>query len=148
MLTANGNDTRRVVARYADGRILKGTTQDFSPQKERFHLHPSGSERAPAVQVALAELKALFFVRSFEGDPKHVESDGLEEAKGQGRRVRVTFNDGEVIAGFTMGFSGDKPGFFLLPSDLSSNNLRIFVVRLAVRKLEWLAGPVAAATAR
>lgn len=139
------DDCRRVVARFADGRILKGTTHDFAPLKVQFHLFESGKETAPATRVNLAELKAVFFVRTFEGNSRHVADNEVAEARGQGRRVRVTFMDGEVVAGFTMGFSDDKPGFFVIPSDAACNNARIFVVRHAVRSIEWVAGPMAAA---
>jgi hypothetical protein len=33
-----------VVARYQDGRIVKGTTYDFGPQKKGFHVVPLGEE--------------------------------------------------------------------------------------------------------
>ena len=33
-----------VVARFQDGRTLKGTTRDFGPNKQRFHLFPWGKE--------------------------------------------------------------------------------------------------------
>jgi hypothetical protein len=140
------DDGTRVVARFTDGRMLKGTTHDFAPIKTQFHVSESGKVAAQTTRVSLAELKAVFFVRSFEGDSKHVVDNELATARGQGRRVRVTFNDGEVIAGFTIGFSEDKPGFFLIPADAACNNARIFVVRQAVRSIEWVAGPVAAAT--
>ena len=139
------DDGTRVVARFTDGRMLKGTTHDFAPIKTQFHLYESGSQVARTTRVSLAELKAVFFVRTFEGDPGHVTDNDVTEARGQGRRVRVTFNDGEVVAGFTVGFSEDKPGFFLIPRDAACNNARIFVVRQAVRSIEWVAGPVAAA---
>lgn len=131
------------MARFADGRILKGITNDFSPMKERFHLFPAGDAAAKAVEVALTDLKALFFVRTYEGNPTHVPKDGFEAANGHGRRVRITFNDGEMMAGFTTGYSDDKVGFFLLPADPTCNNARIFVVLRALRKLEWVPGPVA-----
>jgi hypothetical protein len=138
------DDGTRVVARYADGRMLKGTTHDFAPIKTQFHVSESGKVAAQTTRVSLAELKAVFFVRTFEGDSGHVANNDVAEARGQGRRVRVTFNDGEVVAGFTMGFSDDKPGFFLIPADAACNNARMFVVRQAVRSIEWVAGPVAA----
>jgi len=140
------DDGTRVVARYADGRMLKGRTHDFAPLKTQFHLSDSGNVTAQTTRVNLAELKAVFFVRTFEGDSQHVADNEVAEARGQGRRVRVTFNDGEVVAGFTMGFSDDKPGFFLIPADGACNNARIFVVRQAVRSIEWVAGPVTAVT--
>jgi hypothetical protein len=30
----------KIVVRYQDGRINKGVTSDFSPNKDLFHLHP------------------------------------------------------------------------------------------------------------
>jgi hypothetical protein len=140
------DDGTRVVARFTDGRMLKGTTHDFAPLKTQFHVYESGNVAAQTTRVNLTELKAVFFVRTFDGDPRHVTDNEVAEARGQGRRVRVTFNDGEVVAGFNMGFSEDKPGFFLIPADAACNNARIFVVRQAVRSIEWVAGPFAAAT--
>ena len=57
-----------VVARYMDGRIAKGTTYDFGPQKNTFHVI-SGKEDDQKVsnEIFLSELKAVFFVKSLEG---------------------------------------------------------------------------------
>ena len=60
----------KVVARYRDGRLLKGSTSDFQPNKDRFHLALSDAgPGARPVEVRLSELKAVFFVRDFKGDP-------------------------------------------------------------------------------
>ena len=55
MMTANH---RKVVARYADGRLVKGYTFDFGPSQARFHVfaHPAAS--GPSTQVLVRELKA------------------------------------------------------------------------------------------
>ena len=127
-----------VVARFVNGRILKGTTRDFSPQRPSFHLHPEGDARAGAVQVPLVELKAAFFVRSLEGDRDHVEEMDFLDKGTQGRRVRVTFKDSETLVGTTVGYTPDRAGFFLLPADPESNNLRVFVVSASVSKVEFL----------
>lgn len=126
-----------VVARFADGRMLKGTTRDFSPQRPSFHLHPEGDARAGAIQVPIAELKAAFFVKSLEGDKDHVESMELDRSS-QGRRVQVAFKDGEILAGTTVGYTPDRAGFFLVPADPESNNLRVFVVTASVSKVDFL----------
>lgn len=130
-----------VVARFLDGRVLKGTTQDFAPQKPIFHLAVWGDPTAKALAIPIGSLKALFFVRTYEGDPKHVENQDVTRAKGQGRRIVVTFRDGEVVSGFTTGYSNDKPGFFVIPADPASNNARVFVVAAAVKKVEWAEAP-------
>ena len=57
----------------------------------------------------------------------------------------MTFLDGETMAGFTMGYSKDKPGFFLIPADPEGNNQRVFVVRAATRSVEFVPAGAAAA---
>ncbi|MDX1631722.1 MAG: hypothetical protein R3234_07665 [Thermoanaerobaculia bacterium] len=122
------------MARYTNGRIVKGTTNDFFPTKESFHVQEESGE---TVAIRRDDLKALFFVKSFEGDPEHEEDTSFEGTTAQGRKMRVTFEDGETLAGFTMGFSRDRPGFFLFPSDEESNNSRIFVVGSAVESVSF-----------
>jgi len=122
-----------VVARYRDGRNVKGTTQDFAPAKTRFHVFPNGDRTARAVDVNFEDLKAVFFVKSYDGDPKHDEDYSFDRVKGHGRKATVTFEDGETIIGYTMGYHADRPGFFLVPADEDSNNARIFVINAAVK---------------
>lgn len=126
-----------VVARFLDGRMLKGTTHDFTPHKAIFHLAIWGEPNAKGIAVPLGALKALFFVKSFEGDAKRVDDHDLSNAKGDGRRIMVTFTDGETLCGFTTAHAKEKPGFFVVPADLKSNNARVFVMSSAVRKILW-----------
>lgn len=132
-----------VVARFTDGRVLKGTTHDFSPSKAVFHLHGVCDATARGLLVPLASLKALFFVKSYEGNAKHVENLDFAAAAGQGRRIVVTFIDDEVVAGFTTGYAKDKQGFFVVPADPRSNNARIYVVTASVKSVAWANGPAA-----
>jgi hypothetical protein len=129
-----------VVARYQDGRVLKGVTNDFLPAKDRFHLVPL--ESAPGskpVEVLIADLKALFFVRDFAGDPQHKESGEFDPAKAAGgRKIRVLFKDGETLVGTTQGYQPGRPGFFVIPADAKSNNERCFVVSVATREVSFL----------
>ena len=62
----------RIVARFADGRMLKGTTQDFAPAKDAFHVIGSEGGSRPE-RVAVADLKAVFFVKSLVGNPAYME---------------------------------------------------------------------------
>ena len=130
-----------VVARFLDGRVLKGTTHDFAPNKPAFHLHGVCDASTRGLNVAISELKAVFFVKSFGGDSKHVENLDVASAAGQGRKILVTFADDEVVAGFTTGYAKDKQGFFLVPADPRSNNARVYVVTAAVKRVAW-ADPV------
>jgi hypothetical protein len=126
-----------VVARFLDGRVLKGTTHDFAPSKPVFHLHGVCDAASRGLSVPISALKAVFFVKSFEGNAKHVENLDVNAATGQGRKIVVTLLDDEVIAGFTTGYAKDKQGFFLVPSDPRSNNARIYVVTAAVKHVAW-----------
>jgi hypothetical protein len=123
---------RKVVARYLDGRVVKGYTFDFGPSQPRFHVFAEPSATGASTQVLLRELKALFFVRDLVGDP--ARQDGQRFPPGDvGRHVEVRFRDGEVMAGTVDGTWTDAPGFFLVPADPASNNLRVYVVATATR---------------
>ena len=123
----------RVVARFADGRTLKGTTQDFAPTKDAFHVITSEGGARP-IKVVLADLKAVFFVKDLIGNALYNESKEFLRTV-PGKRLQVTFADGEMIVGSTQAFHPDGPGFFLVPADPRSNNDRVFVVMKAVRSV-------------
>lgn len=126
----------RIVARFVDGRMLKGTTQDFAPGKDAFHVIGSEGGAQP-VRVEVAALKAVFFVKSLIGNPAYAE---LKEFEGpaDGRKVQVTFNDGEVLVGATQSYQADRPAFFVVPADPRSNNDRVYVIATAVRSVSFL----------
>jgi hypothetical protein len=129
----------KVVARHADGRIVKGSTTDFSPAKDVFHVMPSGPG-VNAVTVRLAELKAVFFVKDLAGNPRHDERKSFDPARpAVGRKISIEFKDGEVLVGTTQGYQPDRPGFFLVPADPETNNERCYIVTAAVRKVTVLA---------
>ncbi len=130
----------KVIVRYVDGRRLKGYTQDFFPNKAFFHLqladNPPGSE---TIEVLMKDLKAVFFVREFEGNPKYQEKKTFPPGeKIAGRLVEVTFKDGEVLRGSTLGYDPNRPGFFFFPADPDSNNLRVFAIFQAIRRIQFI----------
>ena len=128
----------KVVARFREGTLLKGSTQDFFPKKESFHVQVEGRPGEPLQEVEVSQLKALFFVKTFEGDPQHQSPESLDGATGSGRKMLVTFEDGEQMLGFTMGYNPQAAGFFLIPADAESNNERVFVVNAAVTSIDWV----------
>lgn len=125
----------KVVARFRDGRIVKGTTTDFLPARDAFHVHPEGGG-AP-VTVKHADLKAIFFVRDFAGNPAHRPKNEFDPAKPViGRKIRVVFLDDEVIVGTTQGYQPGRPGFFVVPADVDSNTERCYVLAAATREVK------------
>ena len=124
----------QVVVHFADGRLLKGHATDFFPNKETFHMTEKSSGGTNEIKVS--ELKGVFFVRTFEGDPKRQERKDLERV-GMGKRIQVKFKDGEMLIGYTSGYSPDRPGFFVFPSDPDCNNEKVFVVTAATESVSF-----------
>ena len=136
------SENLRVIARFADGRLLKGTTQDFLPNRPQFHLLPA--DGSPAVEVRCGRLKALFFVRTLEGEPAHEDLRGFLDAPAQtaqGRKVAVQFRDGEFMCGHALSYQPEREGFFLTPVDPAGNNIRVFVIVAATARIKT--GPAA-----
>jgi len=132
-------ETLKVVARYIDGRVVKGLSQDFFPNKDRFHVYPADKSSGEAAEILLKELKAVFFVRDFAGNFQYDErKEYVEGDKPSGRKIEVTFKDGEVLVGTTLGYDPSRPGFFLFPADPKSNNVRVFAVTTSVKKVRFL----------
>ena len=136
-----------VVAHFIDGTLLKGTTEDFSPNRPLFHLQEVGRDATVAVQCK--KMKAVFFVRDLNGNPERRDIPGFLEGPGvtnQGKKVAVRFKDKETIFGYTLSYSRERSGFFLTPADPGSNNLRVYVMTAAT--LEVRVGPQADALAQ
>jgi hypothetical protein len=127
---------QKVIARYHDGRVLCGYTNNFHPSKSQLHLS-SNPRQGDATSVPLSQLKALFFVREFVGDPTFVDRKAFVEPP-QGRKVEVTFHDNEILIGSTLGYRGAGNGFFVHPADSRSNNLRVFVTAAGARRVRFL----------
>jgi len=129
----------KVVVRYLDGRIIKGFSQDFSPNKDHFHVYPADKSSGEGIEVFFKVLKALFFVRDFVGDAQYNERKEYTQGdKPSGRKIEVTFKDGEVLVGTTMAYDPNRPGFFFFPADPKSNNIRVFAVTAAVKKVRYI----------
>lgn len=127
---------QKVIARFRDGHLVRGYTADFHPSKPQLHLsaEPNSSD---TVFLQLSQLKALFFVRDFTGDQTRVDRQEFGAAP-QGRKVVITFNDGETLLGSTLGYRGEGNGFFVHPADPRSNNLRVFVAPGATQQVRFL----------
>jgi hypothetical protein len=132
----------RVVVRFTEGKVLKGTTQDFLPNRPTFHL--TRTDGGPMVEVQCKSLKAVFFVRTFKGDPLRTSVKGFlaaPAATALGKKIAVRFTDGELLCGYTLAYQSGREGFFMTPADPQSNNLRVYVVTASTAEVK--AGPAA-----
>ncbi len=135
-------DREKSVVRFSDGKVLKGYLRDFSPQAADAVLEEDGTGTMHTVRVD--DLKAVFFVKSFEGNHEYRDKKTYGISHNRGRRAFIKFKDGESLVGFLdgsvpweKGFFLSKPvdgtrGFFLYPADSNVNNIRIFVVSASV----------------
>lgn len=125
----------KIVLHFLDKRIVKGITNNFSPNKKLFHIEEMVTKKT--IEVDVGQLKGIFFVKSHEGNKQYKEKKNIERS-GLGRKVTVTFRDGETIIGYTTGFSRDRAGFYLFPEDPDSNTIKIFVVIDATKEIAFL----------
>lgn len=134
---ATSTGWQKIVVRYREGRLLKGFTHDFHPSRAQFSLRPT-VHAAPAecIHIPLSHLKAVFFVRDFDGNPHRMKSKTFTRPL-SGRRIEVTFVDDEVLLGATLSYRPDRLGFFVIPADHSANNQRVFVVAGAIRHIRF-----------
>lgn len=132
----------KTVTRLNNGNLLKGYMKDFSPNQKELTVEETGTARQHHVKTE--DVKAVFFVKSFEGDHEYKEKKSYGIAKIKGQRVFVKLRDGESMVGFLEGDvpwergfflskqDSDLKGFFLLPVDEDTNNIKVFVVASSI----------------
>jgi hypothetical protein len=124
----------KIVVHMKGGKILKGVTQDFLPDRDAFHLLPAEGGGVP-MRIRLEEMKALFYVKDYIGNRDFVARRQFDAAKRAGRRAILTFTDGETMWG-TIGEGNEGgAGFYFFPVDEEDNNIRIFVIRSSLEQL-------------
>lgn len=139
-MNANRSSTRKqVVVRKLDKEVVKGFVDPAS------YLRPEGLEvldrEGRLVHIPLHEVKGVFFVREFDGNPQRTERKVFHSRpRLAGLWVRLTFKDSEVLEGVLTNdlLAIDPLGFFLTPPDFYSNNLRMFIPRGALSGIEVL----------
>jgi uncharacterized protein DUF6982 len=124
----------KVVVHFRDGRLLKGYTSDLTVNQPTFRLTPVdwGGETET---IQIESLKAVFFVKDFAGDSAYSEKKAFApDAPYAPGRVEFHMEDGESLVGVVQDYQPDEAGFFLVPADPQSNNVRCFVVGKAIKR--------------
>jgi hypothetical protein len=100
-------------------------------------VSPDGAKHG----VSLHELKALFFVKSFEGSKQYSELKFFSaHPVVEGIWARLNFHDNETIEGViynSLHFLSND-GFFLKPPDPRSNNQMMYVLKGSLRDFRIL----------
>jgi len=130
VLQGSGREGTKIVLAYLDKRRERGLVFGFRPFGDSFTLYPPGDEnRTSPREIEFTRLKSIYFVKSHEGNKDYKENKlKMPEVYREGRKVEVSFEDGERMVGTTDGVSEKRTGFFFQPADPKSNNLEIFVV--------------------
>ncbi len=134
-------DLNTIEVHYRDGRILRGFTLDLFPTKPTFHLTlAEASPGAKSVDVEIAQLKAIRFLKAAAGEaaPAAPGPAGEPKPAAVGRKIRVLFQDGELLLGTTQGYDASRPGFFVVPTAREPTIDRIFVVKGATQHVSFL----------
>jgi len=121
-----------------EGRRIKGFVYNFSPLRETFSVFPAESaQKTDANDIRLKDVKAVFFVKDFTGNSARNDVQSPEQLR-RGRKMEITFRDGEMMIGTTEAYHPQKPGFFMFPADTDGNNARVFVVNANLSSVKFL----------
>lgn len=138
------DDSRRVIVRFADGTTLRGysTVEDVQELKshslEKFSIRNMAGDTE---DVEVSGLKAIFFVKTFEGTQDYSEFKVFtHQPSGRGVWVRVHFLDGEVMEGIAPNALGTFASrvFSLTPPDPQSNNQTVIVSKSCLKEMQIL----------
>jgi hypothetical protein len=137
----------KVVAHRKSGHIVKGFAELNVPVNDKgipdsgpiplaksLTVHSSINGRSVAIPVDT--LKALYFVKSFEGDAAYAETKFFNPApRIEGLWIHVTFADGETTEGIVSNNINlvNEPGFLMKPPDPLSNNHAVYVLKSALK---------------
>jgi hypothetical protein len=134
------HESRKVILRFTDGKMLKGYIRDLKISDEYLYLEDESANRH---KVRLKELKAIFYVKRFEGIRGHQEKKVFAENRPGVKRIFIKFKDGETIMGNMEGEAPWQRGAFretmkeraftVVPVDEDGNNIKIVVVTTAVQ---------------
>jgi hypothetical protein len=135
---APSSTRKRVVVRKLDKGLIKGFLDPQGYVAENIEVL---DREGRLVQVAMSDVKGVFFVRDFTGNPDRAERKIFRSRpRLAGLWVRMTFKDSEVLEALLPNnlLDVDPLGFLVTPPDVYSNNLRIFIPRTALTEMEVL----------
>jgi hypothetical protein len=141
----------KIVARLRDGKLVKGYLAGPSASFEDLLRAQAFTipnliavlpvESSEGISVPLDSLKALFFVKSFDGKKDYREVKFFDKIPPiRGLWVRVQFYDNESIEGVIENSIRYlvEPGFFMKPPDPRSNNQILYVIKSSLTNFQIL----------
>ncbi len=131
---------KKVVVRKMDKEVLRGYVNPHAFAKD------DGIEvLSISGQLSLlpyGDVKAVYFVRDFDGDVEHAERKVFtSRPKADGLWLRMKFKDDEILDGIlpnNLLLLLEERGFTVVPPDPYANNQRIFVPKSSLVELQVL----------
>jgi hypothetical protein len=118
----------KLILRLKDGSMLRCSSR--IPFSAAFESVTVIDERGEVHKIPISEIKAIFFVKDFNGNPNYKAGKEFGEGSPKaGKTISVKFHDGETIKGKVINLAEGQNGFFLYPADPLDNNEKVFVVR-------------------
>ncbi len=136
MKTGLPSTRKRVVVRKLDKGLIKGFLEPKGCLASEVEVL---DREGRLVRVPMSEIKAVFFVRSFEGNPDRAERKVFRSRpRLAGLWVRITFKDNEVLEALLPNnlLEVDPLGYLVTSPDVYSNKIRFFVPRTALIEME------------
>ena len=105
---------------------------------DSFHILADDDPKNP-IEIRLGQVKAVFFVKDFIGNREYDERKEFNGSSPMiGKKIQVTFNDGEVLTGRAEIYMPNRKGFMFFPADPKSNTEKVFVVNSSVKEVKFL----------
>jgi hypothetical protein len=123
----------KVVVRLKDKTLLKGKISKFSPFYSYFRLELLNGD---SLIVNIDKIKAIFFVKSFEGN-KQYKYKYEDKLFWVGDRITLKFDDGEKMVGYAQYFDFTPRGYFITPADVNGNNTYVFASKSAIDSMSF-----------
>ena len=138
MTNSPSSTRKRVVIRKLDKGLIKGFLDPARFVAQEIEVL---DREGRLLRIPLEQIKGIFFVRDFEGNPGRAERKIFRSRPRLGGLwMRMTFKDSEVLEALLPNdlLSIDPWGYLDTPPDVYSNNLKIYVPRTALTAMEVL----------
>ncbi len=128
-------ERQRLVVHTLEGKIAYGTCHSLNTEAEGFYLElvdKLGHPKEKTNFFSFRELKAVFYVKSFDG--RFDAEQRYRDWQPGGSPVVIEFHDAEVLRGQTLHpLHKESKRFFVIPEDPDSNNVSLLVERASLK---------------
>ncbi len=130
-------ERQRLVVHTRKGEVAYGVCFAMNLNHDSFKLDLMQRDGEPVGKTQafnFRDIKAVFYVKSFDGEFDKTKT--YAEQKPEGGGIVVVFEDGEVIKGHTyQAYHDEASRFHLIPEDAEGNNLSVLIERAAVKAI-------------